>query len=34
MKAAVLHQFGDMDELKFEEIETPKPQEGFNSLLL
>ena len=28
MKAAVIHQFGDADVLKYEEVETPKPKEG------
>ncbi len=28
MKAAVIHEFGDVDVLKYEEIETPKPQPG------
>ena len=28
MKAAVIHEFGDVDVLKYEEIETPKPQAG------
>ena len=28
MKAAVIHQFGDTDVLKYEDIETPKPQSG------
>ena len=26
MKAAVIHQFGDVDVLKYEDIETPKPK--------
>ena len=28
MKAAVIHQFGDVDVLKYEDIETPKPKPG------
>ncbi len=28
MKAAVIHEFGDVDVLKYEEIETPKPKPG------
>ena len=28
MKAAVIHQFGDFDVLKYEDIATPKPRSG------
>ncbi len=28
MKAAVIHQFGDFDVLKYEDIATPKPKPG------
>ncbi len=28
MKAAVIHEFGDVDVLKYEDIETPKPKRG------
>ncbi len=28
MKAAVIHEFGDVDVLKYEDIETPKPKPG------
>ena len=28
MKAAVIHKFGDIDVLKYEDIETPKPKPG------
>ena len=28
MKAAVIHEFGDIDVLKYEDIETPKPKPG------
>ena len=28
MKAAVFHEFGDVDVLKYEEIPTPKPKAG------
>ena len=28
MKAAVIHEFGDVDVLKYEELETPKPRAG------
>ncbi|MFQ5995766.1 MAG: zinc-binding alcohol dehydrogenase family protein, partial [Acidiferrobacterales bacterium] len=28
MKAAIIHQFGDVDVLKYEDIETPKPKAG------
>ncbi len=28
MKAAVIHQFGDFDVLKYEDIATPKPNPG------
>lgn len=28
MKAAVIHQFGDVDVLKYEDVETPKPKAG------
>ncbi len=28
MKAAVIHEFGDVDVLKYEEIDTAKPQPG------
>jgi len=28
MKATVIHEFGDIDVLKYEDIETPKPKPG------
>jgi len=28
MKASVIHKFGDVNVLKYEDIETPKPKKG------
>ena len=28
MKAAVIHEFGDFEALKYEDVETPKPKPG------
>ena len=28
MKAAVIHQFGDVDVLKYDDVEAPKPKAG------